>query len=194
MTYKEPLYFIAGAAVGATVAVFTVKRKYEKYANDQIEECRHGYNHKLYELSQQNRNKPPLSSVVKESGAAVNEIQDKGGEIENYANEDDPEEPIIAEVGPYISLIDDDEFAYNNRYDKQTVIIYADGTLARDDNDDVIDVPKTIGPDAYEKALHNPDPDEAVYVRNETEEMDYEIILSNKTYTEATGVFLKGID
>lgn len=188
MTYKEPLYFIAGAAVGATVAVFAVKRKYEKYANDQIEECRHGYNYKLYELSQQNRNKPPLETVAEPEKAKQDDI------VEDYAEDDDPEEAVIAEVGPDISLIDDNEFAYNNRYDKQTVIIYADGTLARDDNDDVIDVSKTIGPDAYEKALHNPDPDEAVYVRNETEEMDYEIILSNKTYTEATGVFLKGID
>lgn len=189
MTYKEPLYFIAGAAVGATVAVFAVKRKYEMYANEQIEECRHGYNQKLANLSQQNRNKPPLTTIAETSNKSdVSEV------VEDYANEDDPEEPVIAEVGPDISLIDDDEFAYNNRYDKQTVIIYADGTLARDDNDDVIDVSKTIGPDAYEKALHNPDPDEAVYVRNETEEMDYEIILSNKTYTEATGVFLKGID
>lgn len=188
MTYKEPLCFIAGAAVGATVAVFAVKRKYEKYANDQIEECRHGYNSKLYELSQQNRNKPPLTTVAEPKKEKQDDI------VEDYAEDDDPEEPVIAEVGPDISLIDDDEFAYNNRYDKQTVIIYADGTLARDDNDDVIDVSKTIGPDAYERALHDPDPDEAVYVRNETEGMDYEIILSNKTYTEATGVFLRGID
>lgn len=188
MTYKEPLCFVVGAAVGATVAVFAVKRKYEKYANDQIEECRHGYNRKLADLSQQNRNKPPLATVVEPDDTS------RGGTIEDYTEEDDPEEPVIAEVGPDISLIDDNEFAYNNRYDKQTVIIYADGTLARDDNDDVIDVSKTIGPDAYERALHDPDPDEAVYVRNETEETDYEIILSNKTYTEATGVFLKGID
>lgn len=194
MSYKEPLCFVAGAVVGAVVGIFAVKRKYECYANEQIEECRHGYNHKLYELSQQNRNKPPLSTIVKEAGGATNTYEYKPDVVEDYSEEDDPEDPVIAVNEPVITIIDDDEYAYNGRYNKESVIIYRDGTVARDDNDDVIDVSETIGADAYERALHDPDPDEPVYVRNETTQTDYEILLSQKTYTEATGIFLRGMD
>lgn len=189
MTYKEPLCFIAGAAVGAATAVFVVKRKYEKYANEQIEECRHGYNKKLADLSQQNRNKPPLSALTEKIDTSV-----EPNDIEDYSTEDDPEEPVVAVTGPEVRAITDDEYAYDRGYDKETVIIYADGTLARDADDDVLDVIDTIGPNAYELAMHDPDPDEPVYVRNETNQTDYEILLSAKTYTEATGVYLRGID
>lgn len=189
MTYKEPLCFIAGAVVGAAVGVFAVKRKYEKYANEQIEECRHGYNNKLFELSRQNRNKPPLSTLVENTTSG-----EKQEEIEDYSEEGDPEEPVVAVTGPEVRAITDDEYAYDRGYDKETVIIYADGTLARDADDDVLEVIDTIGPNAYELALHDPDPDEPVYVRNETNQTDYEILLSAKTYTEATGIYVRGID
>lgn len=188
MSYKEPLCFVAGAVVGAAAAIFAVKRKYEKYANEQIEECRHGYNKKLSDLSQQNRNKPPISTLVEKIA------EEEAAAVEDYSAEDDPEEPIIAMSGSDIRFIDDNQYAYDSSYGKETLIIYADGTLARDADDNVVDVAQTIGPDAYERALHDPDPDDPVYVRNDTTQTDYEILLSLKTYTEATGVFLRGID
>lgn len=193
MTYKEPLCFIAGAAIGAVTAVFVVKRKYERYANEQIEECRHGYNHKLFDLSQQNRNKPPVSTLAEKIDETKTESVNNEVENEDYSAEGDPEEPVIAVTGPEVRGITDDEYAYDRGYDKETVIIYADGTLARDVDDDILDVIETIGPNAYELAMHDPDPDEPVYVRNETNQTDYEILLSAKTYTEATGIYVRGI-
>ena len=56
MTYKEPLCFLAGAAVGAVVTYFVTKQKRDKDINDAWEESRHYYNEKLGDMSRKNRN------------------------------------------------------------------------------------------------------------------------------------------
>lgn len=199
MTYKEPLCFVAGAIVGAAIGVLVTRRQCDIRINKEVEEARHAYNEKLANISKQSRNKPDVSDLVK--SVLVDDVKT---EVKNpnktdytkYATttEEDPENPVIVpnNVSSDIYPITDENWMYDRGYDKLTAIIYADGTLARDDNDDILDVEDTIGSDGYDAALHNSDPGEAVYIRNTILNTDYEIITSDKTYTEQTGVFLGG--
>ena len=106
---------------------------------------------------------------------------------------EDPEDPVMAEAeeDPFVPITDEN-YMYDHDYDKMTVIVYADGTLARDDNDDILDVDETIGVDAYNAAVNSNNPYDAIYIRNTDRMIDYEVVTSDKTYTEQTGVFLGG--
>ena len=81
---------------------------------------------------------------------------------------------------------------YDRDYEKVTAVIYADGIIAKDDDDDILEVDETVGTDGYDAGLHNSDPDRAVYIRNETRSTDYEIVTSDRSYQEATGIFMGG--
>lgn len=199
MTYKEPLCFVAGAIVGAAIGVFVTRRQCDIRINKEVEEARHAYNEKLANISKQSRNKPDVSDLVKSVRVddVKTELKDPNKtDYTKYATttEEDPENPVIVSdnTSSDIYPIADENWMYDRGYDKLTAIIYADGTLARDDNDDILDVEDTIGSDGYDAALHNPVLGEAVYIRNTILNTDYEIITSDKTYTEQTGVFLGG--
>jgi len=198
MTYKEPLCFIAGVVVGGAIGVFAMRRQCDARINKEVEEARHAYNEKLSNLSKKNRNKPDASELV--NSVLVDDVKTavKNPDKKDYkayatVTDEDPEDPVITKVdAPDIFQISDENWMYDRDYEKITAIIYADGTLARDDNDDILDIEDTIGPDGYDIALHNDDPSEATYIRNDSGMIDYEIITSEKTYTEQTGVFLGG--
>lgn len=198
MTYKEPLCFVVGMVVGGAIGVFAMRRQCDARINKEVEEARHAYNEKLSDLSKKNRNKPDASELV--NSVLVDDVKTaiKNPDKKDYqayatVTDEDPENPVITKVdAPDIFKISDENWMYDRDYDKVTAIIYADGTLARDDNDDILDIEDTIGPNGYDIALHNDDPSEAIYIRNDCSMIDYEVITSEKTYTEQTGVFLGG--
>lgn len=197
MTYKEPLCFAVGAIIGATIGVFVTKRNCDVRINREVEEARHAYNEKLGELSRKNRNKPDVSELVKSVLPDDIQTTTKDPDKHDYMQyatmtKEEPEDVVARGDGPEILGITEDDYMYDRDYEKETVIIYADGVLARDSDDDILDVEETIGANGYDRAQNGLNSAEAVYVRNESAAIDYEIITSDKTYTEATGVFLGG--
>ena len=204
MSFKEPLCFLGGLIVGGAIGVLGMRRHCDEQVNKAYEESRSYYNKKLAELSAKNRNKPApveiIKSVVKDDTEPM--VIQKNPDKTDYTaystiTKEDPVDPVPLETNPEETeepfvLITDEDYMYDHNYDKITVVVYADGTLARDDNDDILDVDETIGVSVYNAALNSGNPYDAIYVRNEDRQIDYEVVTNDKTYTEQTGVFLGG--
>lgn len=204
MSFKEPLCFLGGLIVGGAVGVLVMRRRCDEQVNQAYEESRSYYNKKLSELSAKNRNKPAPAEIIKnpvKDGTEPAVVQ-KHPEKTDYTaystiTKEDPVDPVPVEAEPEedadpFVLISDEDYMYDHDYDKMTVVVYADGTLARDDDDDVLEVDETIGAGVYNAALNSGNPYDAIYVRNTERQIDYEVVTNDKTYTEQTGVFLGG--
>lgn len=181
--------FAAGAGFGALVAVMTTKRKYELLANKEIEEARAHYNKKLSDMSLQNRTKTDISDLV---NSVQMKHHDEPVDYSKYDTTTKEEPEVIVpheEAGPVLTDISQDEFAEPNGYDKETVILYRDGVVAKADDDNLIDPDETTGTDILERIDGRTG--DALYVRNESLIIDFEVTYDNRTYTEATGIYLK---
>ena len=204
MSFKEPLCFLGGLIVGGAVGVLVMRRRCDEQVNQAYEESRSYYNKKLAEVSAKNRNKPAPAELAK---SIVNDDAEptvvlKNPEKTDYTaystiTKEDPVDPVPVKTEPEekeepFVLISDEDYMYDHDYDKMTVVVYADGTLARDDDDDVLEVDETIGDGVYNAALNSGNPYDAIYVRNKERQIDYEVVTNDKTYTEQTGVFLGG--
>lgn len=204
MSFKEPLCFLGGLIVGGAIGVLVMRRRCDEQVNQAYEESRSYYNKKLSEVSAKSRNKPSpaeiVKSIVKDDTEPV--VVQKNPEKTDYTaystiTKEDPIDPVLVETKseeteePFV-LISDENYMYDHDYDKMTVVVYADGTLARDDDDDILDVDETIGAGVYNAALNSGNPYDAIYVRNKERQIDYEVVTNDKTYTEQTGVFLGG--
>lgn len=204
MSFKEPLCFLGGLIVGGAIGVLAMRRHCDEQVNQAYEESRAYYNKKIAEVSAKNRNKPTpaelVNSIVKDdTEPAVVQKNPKKTDYTEYSTitKEDPVDPVPLETKPEETeepfvLISDENYMYDHDYDKMTVVVYADGTLARDDDDDILDVDETIGAGVYNAALNSGNPYDAIYVRNKESQIDYEVITNDKTYTEQTGVFLGG--
>lgn len=204
MSFKEPLCFLGGLIVGGAIGVLVMRRRCDEQVNQAYEESRSYYNKKLAEVSAKNRNKPApaelVKSIVKDDAEPT--VVLKNPEKTDYTaystiTKEDPVDPVPLETKPEETeepfvLISDENYMYDHDYDKMTVVVYADGTLARDDDDDILDVDETIGAGVYNAALNSGNPYDAIYVRNKDRQIDYEVVTNDKTYTEQTGVFLGG--
>lgn len=204
MSFKEPLCFLGGLIVGGAVGVLVMRRRCDEQVNQAYEESRSYYNKKLAEVSAKNRNKPAPAEIVKSIVKDDTEptVVQKNPEKTDYTaystiTKEDPVDPVPVKTEPEekedpFVLISDEDYMYDHDYDKMTVVVYADGTLARDDDDDVLEVDETIGDGVYNAALNSGNPYDAIYVRNKERQIDYEVVTNDKTYTEQTGVFLGG--
>lgn len=204
MSFKEPLCFLGGLIVGGAVGVLVMRRRCDEQVNQAYEESRSYYNKKLAEVSAKNRNKPApeelAKGIVKDDSEPT--MVQKNPEKTDYTaystiTKEDPVDPVPLKTEPEekeepFVLISDEDYMYDHDYDKMTVVVYADGTLARDDDDDVLEVGETIGDGVYNAALNSGNPYDAIYVRNKERQIDYEVVTNDKTYTEQTGVFLDG--
>ena len=204
MSFKEPLYFLGGLIVGGAIGVLAMRRRCDEQVNQAYEESRSYYNKKIAEVSAKNRNKPTPAELVKsivkdDTEPAVVLKNPKKTDYTEYSTitKEDPVDPVPLETNaeetedPFV-LISDENYMYDHDYDKMTVVVYADGTLARDDDDDILDVDETIGAGVYNAALNSGNPYDAIYVRHNDRQIDYEVVTNDKTYTEQTGVFLGG--
>lgn len=204
MSFKEPLCFLGGLIVGGAIGILVMRRRCDEQVNQAYEESRSYYNKKLAEVSAKNRNKPApaeiVKSIVKDDTEPV--VVQKNPEKTDYTaystiTKEDPVDQVPVESKPEETeepfvLISDENYMYDYDYDKMTVVVYADGTLARDDDDDILNVDETIGAGVYNAALNSGNPYDAIYVRNKERQIDYEVVTNDKTYTEQTGVFLGG--
>lgn len=106
-----------------------------------------------------------------------NENNEEGGNGDE--DENDLGFPYINE--PYVISADD----FNSSppgFNAQTLDYFADGVLA-DDWGIVLDIEETIGEDAL--SHFGDEQDDIVYVRNERNEIDYEVTRDPRTYDEA---------
>lgn len=99
---------------------------------------------------------------------------------------EETEETVNTNYDNMISLITPMEYGEDPTYDNITLTYYADGALARDGDDELIDnIDDVIGIDSM-KYLGKYE-DGVLYIKNDITRAYYEVTESDQTYFEATG-------
>lgn len=199
---KGVFIFIAGTAVGSVVTYKLVEKKFRDLADEEIESVKETFKRRLIE-NDEKECKPDSNLTIEKVDNAVKEINKNNEKLEeiiksnNYnmsidmANEDiesqqveddDEDYTVPVEVGPDSSvpyIISENEFGeFGN--DEKTLIFYSDSILAEDD--DIITDPESVIGNALEE--FNDPMVERVFVRDETAEIDYIILRSERSYSE----------
>ena len=190
---KNLLYFVAGAAIGSVVTWKLIEKKYKDLADEEIESVIETFKNRKPRITKDNV-KETVEKVInkyKEPKEIVEDIVTaERYSIENEEEIDEDDESNytvnidndIEVVTPYV--ITPEQFGEYNEYGTKTLTYYADNVLT-----DEIDNPITseemvtmIGPDALDHFGEYED--DSVYIRDEMNEMDYEILKSEKTFSE----------
>lgn len=190
---KNVLCFVAGAAIGSVVTWKLIEKKYKDLADEEIESVKETFKNRKPRITK-DEVKETVEKVInkwKEPKETVEDIVTAEGyftEDEEETEEDDESnytvdvDPGVEVIAPYI--ITPEQFGEYNEYGTKTLTYYADNVLT-----DEIDNPITseememmIGPDALDHFGEYED--DSVYVRDETNEMDYEILKSEKMFSE----------
>ena len=190
---KNLLCFVAGAAIGSVITWKLIEKKYKDLADEEIESVIETFKNRKPRITKDevketvekviNKCKEPKEIVedivTAEKYSIENEEEIDEDDESNYTIDVDPGVEVIA---PYV--ITPEQFGEYSEYGTKTLTYYADNVLT-----DEIDNPITseemetmIGPDALDHFGEYED--DSVYIRDEMNEMDYEILKSEKTFSE----------
>lgn len=142
-------------------------KKYQEYADTQIEDVREHYAQKEADMDKTIEEKATQKSFEQLAG--------------KYRTESDPEPVAHAEI----EIIQPDDFGSEDDYETSLLTYYADGKLVFDGENEPLDeddISKTIGSEALKHfGEYMPS---AVHVRNNNYHKDYEIIQSRQNWEE----------
>ena len=168
--------FVVGVATGAAATWYVTKKYYQMIADEEIESVKEEF----LKVQAEKENK-------KEQDAAESDKDNYTGILVNngYAvKEDLHEQPGGAEPG--IELIPPDECGDDPSYGFDSLTYYSDGILAIDRNGEIIrDIQHTVSELAI-RSFGTYEQD-AIHVRNDNDEMYYEIHRVSCTYRQANG-------
>lgn len=180
-TLSKVLIFAAGAALGVAASYKYFEKKYKRIADDEIASMSEYYEKRLAQAEEEiddystEMKAQEYMDRASEKFPEVRELVDKLNEL-NYT--ESKEVPKVKP--PYV--ISPDEFGEIEEYATETLYYYKDHVLADDqdniieDADDVIGVGSLTHFGEYE--------DDSVFVRNDREETDYEILLDPREYSD----------
>ena len=157
---RDILLITAGFAGGAYFMHTMMLKKYQEYADKQIEDVREHYCQKEADLDKTIEKKATQKSLEQLAG--------------KYRTESDPE---AVKAHEDIEIIEPDEFGENDDFETSFLSYYADGKLVFDGEDSPVDendIPKLIGTEAL-KHFGEFMPS-AIHVRNNNYHKDYEIL------------------
>ena len=181
-TLSKVIIFTMGAAIGSAVTWKLLRTKYEKLAQDEIDEMREYYEKKVAKVEE--HFEPETKEDLDES--TDEELEDYKSEVEklgytNYASMSKEEKGGSNVAEKKIYIITPDEFS-ESEYTAESLVYYADDILV-DDWGDVIEDPElVVGPDAL--SSFGQYEEDTVYVRNDDEEIDYEILRDVRKYSD----------
>ena len=190
---KNLLFFVAGAAIGSIATWKLIEKKYKDLADEEIESVIETFKNRRPRITK-DEVKETVEKVInkwKEPKETVEDIVTaEGYSIENEEEIDEDDEsnytidvdPGVEVIAPYV--ITPEQFGEYSEYGTKTLTYYADNVLT-----DEIDNPITseemitmIGIDALDHFGEYED--DSVYIRDEMNEMDYEILKSEKKFSE----------
>ena len=195
---NKAFVFVLGTAIGAAVGSYvtwkTVDTKYRNLAEEEIASVREFYKNKIKEKNKvtiekaENINKENLVDNKKiEEAKTIMLNNNYISKPKDDEEEDDEEDDCTYEVPkaeekiePY--TINPQEYGYEDDYKIRSWMYYTDGVVADEDNELIPDPEEYIG-DALTRFGEYED--DAVYVRNENTKCDYEILMSEKTFSES---------
>lgn len=173
--------FVLGAAAGSVVTWQFAKKKYERIAEEEINSVK-----EIFSKREQSGADVEITVEPQPSTEARVEKFEAKPDISTYAgilrNEGYvPEGTEMAENKPYV--ISPDEFGEFEDYDTISLTYYADQVLVDDGGDKIEDVDDVVG---MESLTHFGEfEDDSVFVRNDRLRCDYEILMDERTYSEA---------
>lgn len=180
---------IVGGVSGFFIGKFVYAKKYKQISDKEISEVREAY--KSY-FSKKKSVKPAPQKPF-ETRSTLQETQPKETVVdysEKYREEADQyrtASPVLDRkeqpANSKITVLTPEEFRESSKNAK-TLIYYKDGVLADTFGNVIKDINGEVGPEALKTfGLYD---DESVYVRNDNNDFDYEIIRSPKTYVDGT--------
>lgn len=179
--------FTLGAAAGSIVTWLLVKKKYEKQAQDDIQEIREYYAEKYKDKKvsvedTEIRDSSDDGEDDYDSDTADIQRMDYANIIKNekYTNEEKGVGTI--EDGPAPYVIAPEEYGEADGYDMISLTHYSDGVLADDWDVVVEDVANTVGADYADHFGEYED--DSVFVRNERLKAEYEILLDPRKFED----------
>ena len=197
---NKVLMFALGAAVGSLITWKLLEKKYKDLADEEIEsvverfknrekEERHILNDFEHVVAY---NDAPNEDLTKPNKEEKKDYHKMVQDLE-YDYSDDPDititkmddgsiwmGPTPDRIEPYI--INPDEFGDNDEYSTKTWMYYADFTVTDEEGEIVSDAQNHIG-DALTDLIQSGD--NSIYVRNDNNKCDYEIIRSDMRYSDA---------
>jgi len=173
------LCFLLGLGIGAASAWIFAKERYERIAQEEIDSVKEVFSKKdITEPKEETEEK--IEQPVRDRQKP--DLMEYAAKLRSLGYSDDSSNDG-SEDGPYV--ISPEDFGEVEEYDSISLVYYADGVVA-DENDDILeDLEATIGRESLNHFGEYED--DSVFVRNDTLRCDYEILLDNRTYEEVTG-------
>lgn len=199
------ILFTLGVATGSTGTYFAVKKAIEARTDKEIESVVETFKERFDKmeavLTDEQKEKLGIYStskeILKDEPIEKNHprLTEEKNKTQNYYEEEmrklgystgvdlseksDNNAECIAQIGSAPYVITEDEFGeFGN--DEETLIFYADGVLATEDDDPIDDIEELIGNCLNEFGEY----DERLYVRNQEKEIDYIILRSEKLWSD----------
>ena len=204
---NKVIIFALGVAAGSAGTYFAVKKAIEARTDKEIESVVETFKERfdkveailtdeqkeelgIYSPSKEILKDEPIEENHPKATEERNETQ-KNYEQEmrnlgystgvDLSEETDHSAERIAQIGSAPYVITEDEFGeFGN--DEETLIFYADGVLATEDDDPIDDIEELVGNCLNEFGEY----DERLYVRNQERETDYIILRSEKLWADIT--------
>ena len=184
---KNVFIFATGAIIGSVVTWKLLKTKYEQLAQEEIDSVKEVFSrgkrseiNPVDDWADDEGDNPVLRKPVDISEYA-RVIQKNGYTDYSGLNKEKEKEPQIDR--PYI--ISPEEFGELDNYRTIGLTYFADGVLADDADDEVVeDVDNVIGFDSLNHFGDYEEEEDAVYVRNDTMKCDYEILKDRRKYSD----------
>lgn len=170
------LAFTAGAAIGSLATWYYFKTNYELVSDESLESDD-------IKKDAENNTKPDETENKKEELQICKEIIEKM----DYSGYSKKTEEVQEEMGdvnvnkPY--LISFDKFGQMEDWNEVQITYYADDFLVDEDDEVITEAEDLIGYECL-KAFDCDDKPDAVYVRNESLETDYEIVYDANKYED----------
>lgn len=181
-TLTNVMIFVAGAAVGSAVTYKIVKTKYERLIQEEIDDVKATYAARenfIKSIDEDFEEEFDADTTEEDRSEYENIVKDES--YLGYTTEklsDEKEEPDM--VRPYV--ISPGEVGECD-YPVMSLTYYeGDGTLTNDYDEIITNVDELVGEDFADHFGEYED--DSVFVRNEEQEVDYEILKDYRSYSE----------
>lgn len=196
------IIFALGVAAGSTGTYFAVKKVIEARTDKEIESVVKTFKERLDKieeiLTDEQKEKlgiySPSISLKEQLEQSSEVITNKEIQLDDYdqkvkdigysigvdlSEKTDQHVDSVAQIASAPYVITEEEFGeFGN--EEETLILYADGILATEDDDPIDDIENLVGDCLKEFGEY----DEVLYVRNQEREIDYTILKSEKMWKD----------
>ena len=173
---RDVVLFAVGAIVGSAATWLYLKSEYDRQLKEEVDSVKESFG-RLYKKEEAPEEEKPYTPTKDDLATLTKTIQTNG--YRNYSDSENEEEEEIDMNEPYVISPDEfDELDYNT----ESLTYWADGVVTDDDGNIMEDYEDHIGKDALDHFGEYED--DSVFVRNDEEQTDYEILLDERKHRD----------